>query len=312
MTDPIIEMDGNIVRYIDRTVRREVPLEDFLSKLEHRVPANLPSIGRTQVYAYFDETDDRNKVLYALCELPPGIRTIRKRTSSGMRSYRLGVPWTFFWWRANTSEDPQTTTNWGINSGQVFVGRHKFDGIDTEFIPAPFPNLSGDGGICWGNVGVGHRQSLANQLDERTTTFFNTEFNTDLDRHIRLPYGAPTMKRWVEETAENPTAWMDWPEFTSPDTFKYSVRRLLQEHAGITFPDAPPVWNASVAIPEPELPMTYGRWDQFHMSLPAEERMRALISLQNLRADNPEFVPETPTIPTAPIIDYNDDGGIPI
>lgn len=302
--EEIIEIEGNIARVITKTVSRIVPLDELIKNLERRVPVTLPSIGRTQVFAYWDETDVSHKQMFILAELGPSVRSITKiqRDRRTRKRYRLAFPWTYFWFRAETSASESATTfDWIINSGQVFFAKERYVDVNSKFIVAASPNIDSSGSICWGTTGVGHNQPLGSQIDQRVAEWYNSNFNSDLDGYTWYPYASNNFRRWVEESTGNPNCWLDWEEFhTHPQS---SVKDLLNIAIGnIAGPER---FVGQELIPVPELPFSFGRWEEWWSGqVPAEERQRALIALQNAIADSPEFVPAAAT-PTE-----EGDGGV--
>lgn len=302
-----IEIENGVARYVTRNVRKEVPLETLLPSLVRTAPVTLPSIPRSMVAGFWDESDPSQKTMYMLCELQPAVRAIVKQNRSRQRyQYRLSFPWTYFWFRASTSDPNHSNTfRWSISEGRVYFSRQKYEHIDSPLIVAAIPNLSADGTICWGSTGVNPSQNLAGLIDQRVNEWYGSDFNSDLDSNMRLPYGERNFGRWVRESAENPNSWQQWPEWDSTER-RITLRNLFQEHLGNV--PTPEKFITNGLIPAVELPYTFGRWEEWwNNSVPQEQRLRAFRALENMIADSPDTAPENeePEVVTA-----IDDGGV--
>lgn len=306
----IIEIEGNIARIVTKNVVRQVPLSEIMKRIE-KVPAiTLPTLARSQVFAHQQPGNGSETYLYALCELPPGIRSItknNKRTSPrGMRRYRLSIPWTYFWFQARTNDSREREQRWAVYDTRVFVSNSQYQGINHPMIVAPFPNLDSMGTVCWGSTSTLANQSLASQLDQKVNEWFLSDFNDDLDSHCHLPYGERNYLRWVTESREDANSWRSWPEFSDPDR-RITVTSLLEQH-GIELTEAQRFTGGGF-IPPVNLPMTFGRWEEWWATIPYEERLRAIRSGQNVQADAPDtFVENEPEDNNTEV----DDGGVAV
>lgn len=300
-TSEIIEIEGDLARLVTRAVQFEVPLRDALQYMAQPQAVTLPTIARSQRFAHWDPRNSNNKALYILAEIAPGIKNIRKMD----RRYRLAMPWTYFWFVATTSGDPQAN-NWQLGDYYIYHARDQYDGLDSPMMVARLPNVYGSGRICWGTTGAPVGLSLANRIDTLVEGWYISTFNTDLDGSVPLPYGERNYGRWVRESATDPNCWRNWPEWTDAAVPKTTVRQLLQAH------DITPVVN-EITLPAPYIPdvindhMTFGQWEEWFQRVAAEQRGRALTALENLRNDNPATVPDPATIANT-----EDDGGVPI
>ncbi len=307
-----IEMQGNIARLMERRLVREVRLEDVANSLEVSKPVTLPTIARAQVFAHVDESDQTSKKLYVLSEIPAGIKNISKNLGDrGARRYRLAMPWTYIWFACSTTDNIIRGASWAITDYKIFHAQSRYDGINDPMIVARVPNVYEDGRICWGATGVSPNMSLANRIDQLTNEWYLSRFNTDLDGSVPLPYDEGNYRRWVQETRDNPNCWVSWPEWTNPTVTKYTVAGLLA-NAGQT----PRMQEIILADSIPEIPirLTFGSWEEWWRRLPAEERRRSIISMENMRFDDPSIIPDAPDLVTGHYDDDEDydDGGVEI
>jgi hypothetical protein len=292
-----LEVEGGLARLVTRQVHYEVPLADLAPDLMITKPVTLPTLGRSQVFAHFDGSNPANKKLFCLAEIGPGIKNIRKVD----RRYRLAMPWTYLWFVATTDQDIESNA-WALETYHCYHARERHNGLDTQMIVARLPNVYGNGRICWGATGASPMLSLADRIDEHANNWYLSPFNRDLDGEVPLPYGEQTFRRWVEESQADPNCWQRWPEWTNT-TPKITVRQLLAQH-GVT----PAVEEITLPryIPNRTGEYTFGQWeDWFQHNVTPEQRARARVALENMRADNIENVPDLPPDP-------DDDGGVPV
>lgn len=296
-----IRIQGDLVQYVEEHVTRQVTLKDFINKIEVSQPVTLPTLGRTQVFAHFEQ-QGMVKRIFAMTEIPPGVRFISKNLwGSTARRYRLSFPWTYMWFVAETSDDLSRAT-WSFSDYRIFHSKNQYKNMDDEFISARVPNVYSDGRICWGATGVDPRMTLADRIDQLTNEWYVSRFNTDLDSEHSYPNRAGTFKEWVLGTMENGRWYETWSDWTDPSVPKFTVRQLLRDHNVTPFTER---INNPGAIPAVPTNMTFGSWDEWWAQLEPLQRARASVSLENLALDDPENVPldmEDPALVT-------DDGG---
>lgn len=306
----LIEIQNNLVNIVERRVVRQVRLEDLMAQMGVRDSITFPTLGRTQVFAHMN-LYDTPKMYYALTEIPAGIKTIVKRGSLGRRRYRLAMPWTYLWFGCSLNGTLESGT-WDIVEYRIFQSNRRYDGVDTPMIVARVPNVYSDARICWGATGVDPYLPLSDRLDILTNEWFASDFNTDLDGSVPLPYYEPNYRRWVTESRENVNCWASWPEWSNPAVHKFTVREILGSPAFATERIVGPN-----AIPETPIRLTFGRWEEWWTSeVPLEERVRALTALNNIAANNPDFanpdILAATEIPNPSNVDDDDDGGVPV
>lgn len=309
----IIEIENGIARVINKNIVRQVPLNEVLRRIEKVPEITLPTIARSQVFAHLKTRERGETAMYILCELQPAVRNITKNVRRGyprgLRRYRLSMPWTYFWFQAFTS-DSVTSGNrsqrWAVHSTRVYFARDQYKDIDSSMIVASLPNLDSIGEVCWGSTATNINQSLADQLDQKVNDWYLSDFNDDLDSHVHLPYGERNYLRWVTESRENINSWRNWPEFSETDR-RVTVRSLLAS-VGEEISDAERFTGGGFITPIANLPMTFGRWEEWWQTIPSAERLRALRAGENIRVDEPDTFEEDDDIPE---IEEVDDGGVP-
>lgn len=298
-----ISIQGDLVTLRTTSISRQVPLEDWLDGLNISRPSTFPVLARSQVFGHMEEVGTVKK-LFALTEIPAGIKNITKNLRNGTaRRYRLAMPWTYLWFVCQTGDADTRSGAWSVGDYKVFHARQRFNSVNDEMIVARLPNVYADGRICWGAAGVAPGLSLADRLDQLTNEWYLSRFNTDLDGENSIPQGEPNYRRWVHESHENPNCWQNWTEWTDRNVGKVTVTSLMAAHG--TTPRMTEI-VLDDAIPEVPIRLTFGHWDQWWMNLPPEERARAQISLGNLDLDD--------AIPAAveEVIDPTDDGGVEV
>ena len=296
-----IEIHGSLVSYVKKEILYQADIKDVFP-LQSIKPITLPTLPRTVVFAHFDESNPMSKMLLMLAEIPPGIRNIRKRN----RRYRLGMPWTYFWFVATTARDINEP-RWNLEFWRIFHAKDRYEDEKTKLIPARCPNVYSDGRICWGTAGAPGNIPLCDRIDELVTNWYISEFNGDLDGSVPLPNHANNYLEWVTKTREDPTWWKSWSDWTDPTVRVYTVEQLISEHVDnpafstIVVPNMIPAVDMTTQL-------TYGHWEQyFRTAIPEQQRARALRALENLRDDNPTaFSDEEEDSDDA------DDGGVPI
>jgi Prokaryotic E2 family D len=299
----IIEIEGSLIRVIDKRVTHEASIKDILPHLVQQQPVFLPSAPRTQVAAYYDPRNSHGKKIFFLCELPPQTRSIIKSA----RRYRLSMPWTFFWFSASTSDDINST-RWSLDDYYVFHSLRRYTGPNTRFISALLPNVYANGRICFGSTGADPNQALADRIDQLVNDWYLTRFNSDLDGERPKPFEASTYREWVDGTRTNPNYWQTWPEFNTQP--QITILDLLQ-NAAVDRASLPMDMSATGVIAEVPRPFTIGRAEEyFTNNFTPEERTRLRMAL-DLNADNPDFFVPIETITTTNTADV-DDGGEPV
>jgi len=259
----VIEIENGLVSMVDRTVRFQVPMKDWLDQIEKRNPLFTPVLPVGTRGVYWDQTDLTNQKLLVLIEMQPQIINMDFSAQYGESTiHRLSIPWTRFFFYATTT-DPTNTMAWRLNDYRVFWAKRQYnDPTERDMIRALLPNVYGDGRICFGSTAANMDQSLAQRLDQTVNEFYVSRFNRDLT--IYRPNGARTWRTWERMTEKDPTGWMEWDDL---DPVKgghqfYSFDSLATEQrVGMTSRFSPMV--AAEPIPEVPIGATFGRLQQW-------------------------------------------------
>lgn len=284
ITSEFLEIEGGVVRIIEKKIIAEKRLEDVLPGLEFRPPLMSPLLPRSCILFYWDETDPKKKMLIMLCEAMPGIKNIVKE---GYR-YKMAMPWAYFVFIATTAGDPNGKS-WSVEKYKAFHARDRVTNLDSKMAVAFLPNVDENARICYGATATKENQPLADRIDTLVNEWYVTLFTDHLiegRRHPR-PFGATNWKPWVDATVEHgPTAYLKFPEWNDPLCLRWTVRTAM----GLK--DIPVEMKEMTAIGEiPEIPqpMTFGRAEEWAKNLAPEQRQRLLGALTNMKADNPKL-----------------------
>lgn len=293
----LIEIEGGLVRVIDRAVEYEVPMTEWLSHIERRNPLATPVLPVGTRAMYWDNTDLSNQVFVVLIEQQPQL--MRMDFDNQVRE--LSLPFSRFFFAATTT-DPTNTLAWHLSNYKVFWSNRQYDDPNTrDMIPALLPNVYRDGRICFGSTGADAEQSLANRLTQTVNEFYISRFNRDLA--IRRPNGARTYREWVRMTETNPTGWMDWQDWDAGlGWHDFRSFNDLTRDARITMNDRFAPMLAAEPIEPVPLGASFGRLNEWVNALDNSQRDRLLQTMLTDRALNNDRY-ETPVEE-----EENDDG----
>lgn len=296
-----LEIQGDEVQVVETQVVRKIALKDLMPHLVQRPPITIANLPRTAVFVHWDETNPIRRVMYLLCEMSPGVRTITKGYGGSKRKYRLAFPWTYFWFVCVNEG-----TRWAITNYKAFHAPKRYNGPKSELWTAFCPNINHQrADICFGSTGA-PPGPIDEQIDWIVNNWYVTEFNDHLDGEMTYPFGGRNFKNWVDKTTENPACWTDFPEWKNGARKQWTVEAVVQASANIR----PEIMEAVYAIPEIKTPLTFGSADEWlREKVPnATDRWRLLKSLESSVKENPTFV-EEPTL--TPLTGALEDGGIP-
>jgi len=301
-----IEIEGEMVRVVERSIVSTARLADVMPRIENRPPISMFH-PRSAIWTYWNEQDPTNKYVKFLCELPPALRSI---TKSGRR-YRLAMPWTYFIFGFRTSEDGSRGEHWAMEEDRVFHTNQKVTSLDSRLWTAFLPNVYTDGRICFGSTGADVAVPLSDRVDTLVNGWYLSNFNNDV--HANRPHPLPFNARlplgwraWVDATTRlGASAWTTFPEWSEPliggSAQSYLVRDLLADNidrmAPLTFTDA---------IPELQIPATFGRTEEWIRTLDPVQIRRLFVAINNIATEDPEAMAPAETVPT---FNIEEDGG---
>lgn len=310
----IIEIEGDLVRVVERSVVRQASLTDMMPFLETR-PALTMFHPRTAIMTYWDESNPAAKKVLFLCESAPGLRAIVK----GGRRYRLSMPWTYFMFGFETA-GPITGpgSQWMMRDHRVFHTNQRVAHLNDRVWTAFLPNVYENGDICFGSTGAEMNQPLSDRVDTLVNTWYMTEFNNDVigGRAHPLPFNArfpsPGFRPWVDATAEHgASAWTTFPEWNETNNASipsFTIEDLLR-NAGYQSRVAPRTFTD--AIPPIPTPATFGRVEEWlNNDLTPLQRLQVARGLTNITNENPDALAPEADLP--PAVQTMEDGGEPI
>jgi hypothetical protein len=271
----ILEIEGNLVREVTRTVGAEMRLDQFLPLIETRMPVILPTLPKNSVRAInYNATNPNNVTLALLVEVPPRIINLNMVGDI----HRLSIPFSRWIMLFHNSSGDPTNTAWTFDEYYLFWAKQPFTAPDTyDMRPAMLPNIYRDSGsICFGSTGGRADQTIADRIDQIVNEFYATEFNHDLT--IRFPNGWSGFGPWESMTENKPLDWANWSDWTRTDLWSLNSRLGQQFDRTTTLVAADP-------IPEIPIGASFGRTQEWLASLTNSQRVRILRSLQALPAE---------------------------
>jgi hypothetical protein len=289
----VIEIEGGLVRLVERTINYSVPMKDWLERIEKRNPITTPTLPVGTRALFWDPRDLSRQHFVVLIEQQPQI--INMDYQGEQR--RLSIPYSRFFFYASTN-DPTNNTAWSLNNYRVFWSNQQYNSpTDTDMIAALLPNVYHDGRICFGSTGANANQTLAQRLNQTVNEFYVSRFNDDLT--IRRPNGARTYREWMRMTENDPTGWMNWREWDVNAGYGgvYSYDILMSE-IGLDRPDArfEPMLAAD-PIPDVPIGATFGRLNEWLEALPQAGRARLFEAVTRNQQANPDnFVAPPPEV----------------
>ena len=286
----VIEIENGLVSRVERKVQYQVPLKDWLDKLEKRNPLNTPVLPVGTRAVYWDQVNLADQKLVVLIEQQPQVIPM---TFQGT-VHHLSIPYSRFFFYLSTS-DPQDSMAWRMQDYRVFWAKSQYnDPAATDMIRALLPNVYDDGRICFGATSADMNQTLAQRLNQTVNEFYVSNFNRDLT--IRRPDGARTWRQWERMTEKDPTGWMKWSDWdpTQSNHTRFSYDLLMAATRTRTLQVARTEFMVSPdAIPEVPLGATFGRLSEWLDGLDNSQRDRLLQAMLRDRALNNERY-ETP------------------
>lgn len=284
MTQRVV-IENDLVSVEEVSVAYQVPLTDWLPRIEKRNPISTPVLPLGTRGVIWDQTDLTDQKLIVLIEQQPQI--IRMNFYGTI--HELSIPWTRFFFYATTN-DPTNTMSWHLADYRIFWAKSQYrDPATPDMIQALLPNVYADGRICFGSTGADMEQTLAERLNQTCNEFYVSNFNRDLT--IRRPDGARSYRTWERMTQKDPTGWMKWTDFDPNMGMHhfYSFDSLL---AGQRIPNiqAQRLAPMIAADPIPDVPMgaTIGRITQWLDGFDNSQRDRILQAMLRDRALNNE------------------------
>jgi hypothetical protein len=312
----ILEVEGELVRLVQKDIIEEGRLQDMLPFLENRPPITIGILPKSAIIVHWDESNAKQKRAQFLCELAPGLRSARYNE----RRYQISIPWTYFLFDYTTASHPtDDQIAWQRTNNRIFWAKEPVKNFDSMLGTALVPNCDQFGGICYGDTGVDARLPIGVQMDRLVHEFYSTTFTHDSG--TGSPWQSETNNdnwaRWDRESRANPNAWQTMPEWETdeavgtgrrrPARARFITYKTVREILGTLHDRTQPI-QVEGMIPEMVMPFTFGRAEEWLGSLTAVDRHRLLTALTNMQADNPGVVEAPPAV----AVGADDLGGEPI
>lgn len=275
-----IEIEGALVRIVDRKIVREATLADIMPFIETREAITMPVLPVGTRAVHWNPVDPTHQYLEVIVEVEPKVRTLtmqadawRRAGADGNKTHRVSLPYTLFHFKMQTN-DP-TGNKWRFDDYRCFFAPEPFTNLDHEVIPALLPNVFEDGRICFGDTGTDAEQTIANRINAIVNEWYVSNFNNiGHTREHYLPWNSPDFDKWVRESALNQFCWKHFPEFdiTTPEAAnhrRYKVKDLFKQELTRTT-----VQRLEGSIPELPIALTFGRAEEWLQSLNATQRDR--------------------------------------
>lgn len=301
----IIQIEGDLVRYLETNLIREARLEDVLPHIETKKPVTIGMLPKSALFAYWDESNPMDRRVQLLCEQSPGVRT----AIWNGRKFVLSIPWTYYLFDFRVKGNPDEKHPWVMYNSRVFWAKEQITGMESELRTALVPNCDETGGICWGSTGIQGNLPLGVRVDRTINDFYQSVFTHS--NGAGSPYQSETGKdnwaKWDRESRKDPSAFMKFPEWDKDKSGL--MRRMTVADVLGTYHDRTAPIQVESAIPEMVTPMTFGRSEEWLNGITAVDRHRLFVALTNMKADEPATM-EAP--PATEAFDPNELGGEPI
>ena len=284
-------IEGNTVTKVEEISRDMVSLDGLLPGLTSYVPLELSPIPAGLKYIVISPKDGLDILCRVVVQVDPGYQRITykdgpARTDEPRTSFRIPLPYNFFWFELNGSRMVTPTGEnilWSPKNWGLMWGKEPFTTLEgTRAYPARLPNCWTNGTICFGSTNVNAALPLGQFIDTAINSFWTSEFNADLDRY--WPY--LTMTEWQDAGSENEEVWKDWGmwEADGEMTMKDKLNALIDRYS-----DNSPQWREAVPssarepIPALRITPTWYNLNEWLDDLNAEDydRLRTILNARD-------------------------------
>ena len=271
-------IEGNFIRK-EEVISSEVGLvSDLLPRLTKYMPVELSPLPHGTRYIANEPRGNNGQRLWLIVERPPTLqRILYKNVPASVTedaiSYRLNLPWQFFWFVLDATV--MTTRNedqviWSPQTWGVFWSKTPFESLETEVTWAHMPNCWQNGTICFGSTNVRANESIGHFIDAAINTFYTSEFNKDLD----YPWPHRNMREWERAAEADPEGWVNWDLWTHSRLAP--IQQFLNNvtEPGMQFRPAVPAAPDSTPIPEMPRFLTFDNLDEWVSNLDTSAKAR--------------------------------------
>lgn len=207
-------IEGDVVRYEETYVQRQVGLGAFIETLKQDRDVSLPRLPRNT--RFFTQKGNQ---IWIVIELEPGLRFLK--TESHQVGLRLSMPWQYFAF-SFIAGGGYPTINWSFADYRLFWSKTRIKSLTERVIPASLPNVyRNDGKICFGATAPESTLELAERIDTLVNEFFSPAslFNRDLGWNIPPSY--ESFRSWAMASRNDPLICLKWDNIWGNNYCRY-------------------------------------------------------------------------------------------
>jgi hypothetical protein len=287
-------IEGDLVKWEESTVRRQVSLPNFIEMLKNDRTVQLPRLPRNT--RFFHQSGNQ---VWIIIELDPGLRFFK--TEDHKVGLKLSMPWQYFAFSfIQNSNSAYPALVWQTQDYHLFWSPVRIRTLQDRVTPAFLPNIyrRDSGRICFGNTTPDSTIELAERVDTIVNEFFSPAslFNQDLEWN--LPPAYESFRAWAIASRNNALVSLKWPVWES-----YNWGRSLSEYMVV-----PEGYNRLEAI------NIQGANDVIPEKKPVDPNDPALAGLDEEEcqcdecvAERGQSVPAIPVVPEEEIEDIEED-----
>ena len=212
-TSDIYEIEGGVVRRVQKTVVAEVEATQFIASLRDGNGVSTGLLPQNCIYFYRQtidptaRTDSNTQQFIFVLQTTPRVATIKYKNggaSSRLRveQLRISLPFVLFF--------VQATGSGAIGSIYPACSKKALESLDDPLNILPLPNIhsGGNGQLCTGSISIRNDAPIHLKVNAFVHSFWTSEFNLDLTSQMpeqmqRSGDTSPTMYGWAEKTEQN-------------------------------------------------------------------------------------------------------------
>lgn len=212
-TSDIYEIEGGVVRRVQKTVVAEVEASQFIASLRDGNGVSTGLLPQNCIYFYrqtidpSSRTDANSQQFIYVLQTTPRVATVKyKNDSAGSRvaveQLRVSLPFVLFFVQASGSG--------AIGSIYPACTKKALESLEDPIYILPLPNIhsSGNGQLCTGSITIRNDAPMHQKVNAFVHSFWTSEFNLDLSSTMppqmtRSGDTHPTMYGWAEKTEQN-------------------------------------------------------------------------------------------------------------
>ena len=191
---------GDKVKVIEETVKKEVPIEQFMGYIENNLPVDTGILPKNCIYM----RRNNGNMCYVI-EVPATLCKVTYATETTKNNYVISIPFTQFY--INAKE------NGVFGDFYVTVTKSPVRKLDDKLFIAPYLNIHsmGRGKVCTGTMRAREDGTLSEKINGLVSSFFESESNNDL---------TPCIPRGFKTSTDNyGRFYKEWHDFTKTDRF---------------------------------------------------------------------------------------------